>query len=305
MYPQTRISYWAQFGILLGLFGAATLVASLVVIVIASSLWHIPLMQIPDAVTNPRYADMGRMAQGVAALVGMGLPALVFARILNRFPLQHLHFSSRVNWKQLVLVVVLIFFSLYVSGALAELNEHIPLSPQLTAKFKKLENDYTQQVMVLGNMHNLRDYFFTLLIIAFIPALVEEMLFRGCLQQLLIGLTKHAFTGILIASIIFSAIHLSYYGFLARLFLGMLLGYIYYYGKNIWLNVLAHFLNNALVVTQMYVLSRQGKLTADSINDSYPLYWGLIGLLAVLAAFYYFRKESNKLWKQPENAEEA
>ncbi|RFM30399.1 CPBP family intramembrane metalloprotease [Deminuibacter soli] len=295
MYQPPRISYWAQLGILLGLFGGCTIIGSVVIFGIAALGWHIPLADIPRAITQPENADLVRLAQGTGALVSMGLPALFFARIVNRFPLRELRFSSRINIKQLIMVVLLVFFALYVSGALAELNERIPIGDKLARRFKQMEKEYDDQVMVLGHMQNLRDYIYTLFIIAFIPAMVEEMYFRGCMQQLMTGWTKSAFTAILITSIVFSAVHISYYGFLPRMFLGFMLGYIFYYSGNIWLNILAHFLNNALVVTQMYILSRQGKLSADAINESYPLYWGLVGIVAIIAVFMYFRKESQKL----------
>ncbi|WP_158559136.1 CPBP family intramembrane glutamic endopeptidase [Deminuibacter soli] len=280
---------------MLGLFGGCTIIGSVVIFGIAALGWHIPLADIPRAITQPENADLVRLAQGTGALVSMGLPALFFARIVNRFPLRELRFSSRINIKQLIMVVLLVFFALYVSGALAELNERIPIGDKLARRFKQMEKEYDDQVMVLGHMQNLRDYIYTLFIIAFIPAMVEEMYFRGCMQQLMTGWTKSAFTAILITSIVFSAVHISYYGFLPRMFLGFMLGYIFYYSGNIWLNILAHFLNNALVVTQMYILSRQGKLSADAINESYPLYWGLVGIVAIIAVFMYFRKESQKL----------
>lgn len=304
MYYDLRKSYWRQFGILLGLASGCLLIASMAALMVAVVFWHIPLQKVPEAITSGGDVNLGRMVQGLSALLGMGLPALVFSRILSRRPLQQLQFSSRANVTQLLLIIGLLFFSLYVSGALAELNERIPLSQHLTTRFKQLEEEYNKEIMTLGKMLNLADYLYTLVIIAFIPALVEEMLFRGCLQQIMVGWCRNAFIGILVTSIIFSAIHISWYGFFPRAFLGMLLGYIYYYGKNIWLNILAHFLNNALVVTQMFLLSKKGKLTADALNDSYPMYWGLLGIVFIGALFYYFRKESLRLRAlHPEPAE--
>ena len=76
----------------------------------------------------------------------------------------------------------------------------------------------------------------------------------------------------------------------------MVLGYIFYYGKNIWLNILAHFLNNAVVVTSIYILSRQGKLTAESMKDeTYPMYVGVLAITAILALFVFFKRECKNM----------
>jgi membrane protease YdiL (CAAX protease family) len=297
MYPGQRISYLTQFGILLGLFGAATIFASLLGAGLAAAMLHTSFTELPVALMNTQNADVLRVVQGVGAGLGMGLPALVFARIVNRHPLQQLQFSRIISGKEVLLVLLLVYAALFVSGSLAELNEKIPLPKSLAAKFKQLEDAYNEQVVIIGTMRNRLDFLFTLLILALLPATVEEMFFRGCLQQVMTGWTKHVFTGILITSIIFSAIHFSYYGFLPRLFLGMLLGYIFYYGRNIWLNILAHFLNNALVVVQMYRLSRSGKLNADAISESFPVYWGVLGMLVVLVLFYFLKQESIRLHK--------
>jgi membrane protease YdiL (CAAX protease family) len=106
---------------------------------------------------------------------------------------------------------------------------------------------------------------------------------------------RNAFAGIFITSIIFSAIHFSYYGFLPRLFLGLMLGYIFYFSKNIWLNITAHFLNNAYPLTAMYALSRQGRSSEDVLQETYPLYYGVIGAVILIFLFMAFKKESQRV----------
>ena len=122
----------------------------------------------------------------------------------------------------------------------------------------------------------------------------EEMLFRGCLQPVMINISKNVIAGIIITSILFSALHVSFYGFLSRFALGMILGLIYFYSKNIWLSVTFHFLNNAFGVTQLYSLSRKGLLTAvtASADDTLPLYYGVIALVIIYFAFKVFKRES-------------
>jgi membrane protease YdiL (CAAX protease family) len=109
----------------------------------------------------------------------------------------------------------------------------------------------------------------------------------------MIKLTKNTFAGILITSILFSAIHLSYYGFLPRLALGLIIGYVFYFSKNLWLSSLTHFLYNFYGISEVYALSRKGLITPDDLKDgSFPLFYGLIAAMAIYVIFIFFKKES-------------
>ena len=105
------------------------------------------------------------------------------------------------------------------------------------------------------------------------PAIFEETFFRGGMQNLLQQWTRKPILAIIITSLIFSAIHFSYYGFIPRVALGVILGLIYYYSGSIWLSIAGHFFNNALVVTQIYIYARQGKPIEDAMNESSPFGW--------------------------------
>ncbi|HUC81788.1 MAG TPA: CPBP family intramembrane glutamic endopeptidase, partial [Flavisolibacter sp.] len=80
----------------------------------------------------------------------------------------------------------------------------------------------------------------------------EELFFRGILQRLLIKSTRNAWVGILLTAIIFSGFHMQFYGFLPRLFLGALLGAIYWYSGSLWVAILVHFLYDAVGVTLIH-----------------------------------------------------
>ena len=288
-----RFSPWAQFAILLCLTGAGLVIGSLVSIFIALSYLHIPALQLQDALSKTENANLSRAIQFISTFFAMALPAIIFSRILNRKPFRYIGFNKAISGKQVFILIVIVIIALTLGAALSELNEMIPLSKSLALSFKKMEEEYNKQVFALANMKTVQDYIVSLIIIALLPAIFEEMLFRGCLQPVMINITKNAFAGILITSILFSALHASFYGFLSRLALGIILGYIFYYSKNLWLPVIFHFLNNALGVTQLYALSKKGLLNFNAMSeDTLPLYYGLIALAALYFAFRIFKKES-------------
>jgi uncharacterized protein len=297
MYSKPAISYISQFLILMGLLVAAFVLGSIVTLVLLQAMvgnvFNSELMQ--KELLNPANSDAVKIVQLVSSLVMFLLPAVVFARIVNRDPMKHLGVKTKFSWMQAGLVIIIVFLGFTLSGALGELTTQIPIPKNWEVFFKKIEKTFTDQVMVIANMKSPADYFFTLVVIAVAPAIFEEILFRGALQQLMVKWTRSAWVGIIITSVIFSAIHFSYYGFLSRLALGMVLGFIFHYSKSLWLPILAHFLNNGAAVTMMYLMSRQGKVNTDALDEKFPVWWGVFALAGIIALLIAYRNESKRL----------
>jgi membrane protease YdiL (CAAX protease family) len=292
MNQKPPINYPSQFALLIGLMGLFLIITALIVPFVGSFLMHVPSSQVLKKINLPENTDASRILNTLAAVFSFLLPALILAKLLSNRPFAQLGFSSSITAKQVFLLVVITFASMVLSGALGELNEIIPIPAKWFAKAKAMEDDYKATMMVMANMKNSVDYLLALLVLAAAPALVEEVLFRGGFQQVLIGWTKSKWSGIILTSVIFSAIHFSYFGFLPRLALGIVLGLVFFYSKNIWLNILLHFLNNAFVVTQLYSVSRQGKPIQKTMDESMPLWWGAIALVVLWILFRTFKKES-------------
>ena len=295
MIQRPSVNYASQFAILIGLMGVCIIAGGLVVSLIGSQLLKVSLFQVGILLSKPEHVNLSRLLNTLASLLGFFLPALFLARFISKYPFQQLGFNSSLNIKQLLLVILITFASMVLSGALGDLNEHIPLPASWLTKAKALEETYKSAMMAMANMKTPTDFLLSLLVLAAAPALFEEVLFRGGFQQIFIGWTKSKWTGIIITSIFFSAIHFSYFGFLPRLALGVVLGLIFYYSKNIWLNIFLHFLNNAFVVTQLYILSRQGKSVEKTMDESMPFWWGLVAIVLLLIFLKPFIAECRKV----------
>ncbi len=288
-----KFSAGSQLAILMILFGFMYLGSGIFLLPLTSAWLHIPLKDVLEALQKPENVNAIRFFQFASTFIAMALPAFIFARIMNNKPFKYTGFNSAISGKQVFLIIAIMFMALFVSEALSKVNEMIPLSSGLEKYFRSLEDEYNKEVLAVANMKTLQDYLLSLFIIAFLPAIFEEMLFRGTLQPIMINLTRNAFMGILLTSIFFSAIHLSYYGFLPRIALGLIIGYVFYYSKNLWLSSLTHFLYNAYGVTQMYMLSKQGMLTSEAMNDDgVSVYYGLIAAVALYGIFIFFKRES-------------
>jgi hypothetical protein len=294
MIQEQRLNPISQLALLF-VFCIAGFVATGLLGLLVGNVMHVDSAKLADELMKPENVNWNRLLQVLGSFMIMAMPAFLVATFNGGNPVYKIGFNEAISGKQVLIVVFMVVAGFMVSGALGQLNEMIPLPRSTEIYFKRLEDDYNKEVLSITSMKSNFDYIISLIVLALIPAIFEEMLFRGCLQKIMISLSRNVFVGILITSIIFSAIHFSYYGFLPRLFLGLMLGYIFYYSKNIWLNIIAHFLNNAYPLTAMYTLSRQGKSSQDVLQETYPLYYGVIGAIILVLLFLAFKKESEKV----------
>jgi len=294
-YVEKSFTHWGQFGLLIAFLGAGIIVGSIVSIIIVKIMSpHIHLLELEKEILDPANANAMKVMQLVSTIFMFLIPALMLGWIVHKKPLPYLGFNLKFTWEQIVLVVFIAVMALLAGSLLGDLNEKIPISKHLQDYFKNKENEYSEQIMAIAQIRNFSEFLIALFVIALMPAIVEETFFRGAMQQLFISWFRNPWVGIVVTGVIFSAIHFSYYGFLTRAMLGIVLGLLFYYSKSIWLNILAHFLNNAAAVSQLYYYSMKGKLTKDSLNDHYPYWLGLSGVVILFFLLVIFKKRSEE-----------
>jgi membrane protease YdiL (CAAX protease family) len=295
MNQKSSISYALQFAILLALLGIFLVISALFFSVIGPIILKVPLKEAMSATTKPENVGPTRLLNTLMSVLIFVCPAVLFARIISRKPLQQLGFNNKLNTRQLLTVIGITLAAIVLGGALGEINERIPLPHSWYLMAKASEEKYKAATMAMAVMHSLPDYFLSLLVLAGFPALCEEMIFRGALQPILIGWTKRKWAGIIITAVLFSLFHMSYFGFLTRAALGVVLGVLFYESRNIWLSVFLHFLNNAFVVTQLYIAGGKGKNIDKTLDESMPIWWGPVALVILLVFFQYFTRQTKKV----------
>jgi membrane protease YdiL (CAAX protease family) len=288
------ISFKAGFFMLIAFTVAGVFIASLISIPVWQVMTGIDITKMEKAMSDPANADAVKVIQCITAVIGFLLPSIVTAWMLNRKPMKLMGFSYNINWKQAGIVCAIMFAALFVSGFFAYINDHLPISESLRATFDRLEREYNKQVEAILSFKNTGDYLIALFIMAFLPAVCEEALFRGGLQNYLTRWSRNPWLSIIIVSILFSAAHFSFYGFLSRVFLGIMLGLIYQYSGRLWLSILAHFFNNAFAITVIYVIKQQGKPLKEAIAETNSTWVGIFALPIVIALLIFFKKIANK-----------
>ena len=150
-----------------------------------------------------------------------------------------------------VLLSILLLLTAYpVAQAVYWLNKQIPL-PQWLSRPEEGQQGIIEAIL---QMDNSGEFVLAFVTVALIPAVGEELLFRGVVQQQLLRWQRKPQLAIWLTALFFSAVHMQFEGFFARLLLGAVLGYLYYWRGNLWLPILGHLCFNGLQVVAKYLL---------------------------------------------------
>jgi uncharacterized protein len=144
---------------------------------------------------------------------------------------------------------------------------------------------------------------FNIFMIAVLPALGEELMFRGVIQRIFANWTRNHHWGIWITAFLFSAMHMQFYGFLPRLALGAMFGYLLVWTGTMWVPILAHFVNNLMGVLG-YFLIEKGVISNDieewgTGTEQIPLV--AFSFLAVGALLFLIYRSEQAKTKMPVN----
>ncbi len=223
------------------------------------------------------------------------LPPILYAMLVKEKPFKSLGFSkSTILW--LILGVAMMYTILPLNSIFTEWNANIKF-PESLASFEKLMQDLqeraTEVMEKFVNVDTLGGLIINLFMIAGLAALGEELLFRSVIQTSLIKICKNAHIGIFIASAIFSLFHMEFYGLLPRLVLGLLMGYMYYYSRSIWIPMAMHFANNGTIVF-LYYLNNIGAINIDVESFGETNVGILMLSIVAMVALFWFTVKLNK-----------
>ena len=270
--------------IFLGLLLVGTVVASVVATFLSGVLFDGVVALVPggDMPTDDASWWQLHFQNLCSQALGFGGAVWLAIRLWDRSALQGLPGRSVGRNTSVLLLAIL---ATVASGPLLmasyELNGLlIPEGGLLERLFKPLEEIIEAMTAFLASGKGVKRVVI-LLSVAGLPAIFEELSFRGVLQPLLIRATGSAFWGIALTAIVFSAIHFQFYGFLPRVLLGALFGWLAHRTGSLIPGMAAHFANNALAAVTLWVT---GSMT-DDILDLTPLV--VIGGTAAMAACIY------------------
>jgi len=155
------------------------------------------------------------------------------------------------------------------------------------------EDEAMKMTILLLNIRNIGDFLINLVIIGLLPAIGEELLFRGAVQRSFYKMYDNPHIAIWLSAFIFSAIHLQFFGFFPRMFLGAAFGYIYLWTGSIWYAMFAHFLNNGYAVCQAWYFQLH-HIPLDKADNSsnFPWYGYVISLILSIFLLKYLKDKT-------------
>mgnify|MGYP003635631750 CR=1 FL=1 len=297
---KNSMSTTSPFGklVLLGvlmLLGMAFSVALLFALNMA--LWDLPIGQISvsDMQSNPDSLLAAKLLQ-MASQIGLFiLPAFGFAYFISPNIQAELSFKPGLNIKNAVIVVAITLLAIPFINLLAQWNSewHLPEflgNVEVWMREKQATNDRLMEVILV--MDTVPDIVINIVMMAFLPAIGEELIFRGIIQKQLVKWLNSPHWAIFLTSVFFSAFHMQFLGFFSRLILGMIFGYLFHYSKNIRVPILAHFTNNFLALLLAFYF---GVETAEpAFENPYSLVIVAPTLMAFAAAVYLLMRNKEK-----------
>jgi uncharacterized protein len=221
------------------------------------------------------------------------IPSMVVAWLFHESWVSYLYLDKRPVWPAVLLVTAMIFivnpFINFTGAINAEMHFPEWLSG-LENWMRNAEDTAEKLTRSFLEVETAGGLMFNLFMIAVLPALGEELLFRGIIQRLFGRMTRSHHWGIWLSAALFSALHMQFYGFIPRILLGGMFGYLLVWSGTLWLPVLAHFVNNASAVTFLYLIDK-GKVSPrieefgagmeEWYIAAFSLALGLITLLAI------------------------
>ncbi|MEZ5103576.1 MAG: CPBP family intramembrane glutamic endopeptidase [Draconibacterium sp.] len=287
------------------MFSIFVVLVSFLALLVLSLLIAIPLfginsmLSIPslDQLNNPESMKILKYFQVVQAIGVFIIPPFILGFLFYGNSIQYLYLNKPFNFTSLFLVVVIMFFASPFINFVGELNSNMHLPEWLSGIenwMKESEDKAAELTEAFLKVDTIYGLFFNVFMIAILPAIGEELLFRGVIQRIFTKMTKSNHWGIWISAILFSALHMQFYGFLPRMLLGVLFGYLLVWSGSMWLPIAAHFLNNGIAVVAMFMIDK-GMLSPEVENfgsetDTY--YIAVISLIFVGILVWMLKKQN-------------
>ena len=263
-------------------------------------------------ILSPPYDDPSAktplfIIQGFATGIGLILAPLLFFKIWENKSFNELVKRPVPVGFSILMVFLIVFNFMGVNAFFIEWNQAIDF-PDFLQGFetwaKESEERAAEATKFLTSFDHFGHFMLAFLVIAIIPAIGEELVFRGLLQNYFHRGFGNIHVAIWMAAILFSVIHVQFYGFVPRMLLGALFGYLYYWSANLWIPIIAHFFNNGFTLLMVYLY--QNKMTSFDIEttDSTPWYTILLFAIITFLLLRYFYSYFKNYYLRHDQVEE-
>jgi len=288
--PFPDISRGARLILLIGLMILGAIVSVGIAYLIFIMYQGTGSLNAPDVMANIQFVRIMQILNQIGIFI---IPPIVFAILTEIKPAQSLGFNKIQYYHLLISLMIIITMSPIV-GQLMVWNESMSLPDYFSTLENWMRNKESTANEMVEWMLSYTDplsFSINIFMIVFLPALGEELLFRAVLIRYLKSVFKNIHVAVWISAIIFSAFHFQFFGFLPRMFLGLVFGYLFVWSGSIWLPILAHFINNGAVVVISWLNAKNmiSQSAAEFGSVDSPLLLITSTILTALFAFWFYQ----------------
>ena len=282
-----------------GIFKDSGVLAKLLQLIAVFVFVMIATLLVTVLVTTGDMNDMSnvKVMQLIQSFGLFVIPPFVMAFLWSNNAFEFLRLKSTLRWTTVLYVVAFMLVAIPFINMLSWLNQQIILPEALSEIEKMMQSSEVQIAEITEKMLNvstLGALLFNVFLVAVVPALGEELFFRGTIQRLLSD-WKGALFAIWITAFVFSAIHMQFYGFLPRMLLGAFLGYLLLWSGSLWLPIIAHFVNNSVAVVFYYLKFNGVKvIDVETIGTDDTLWLGIVSGIVCVFLGFLIRKNTRK-----------
>jgi len=282
-----------------GVFEHTGVLGKLFILLSITLLFTLIVTPVISILTSSNPSDMGmlKLSQLLLSVVVIILPPIVLAYFISENPQQFLFLDKKkINWLDLFYVFIFMIIIIPFINLLGDLNHQLVLPKMFSgieSWMKTSEEQATALTEKFLNVTTLQDLLFNILLISVIPAIGEELYFRGALQGVIRD-WKGIKISIWITAIVFSTIHFQFYGFVPRMLMGAFFGYLLFWSENMWLPIVAHFTNNVIAIIFYYLKFNGSKIPdIDTIGVGNTLWIGLASGALGIFGIYRLKRRFN------------
>lgn len=167
-----------------------------------------------------------------------------------------------------------------------------PAGSALRELLEEAESRSKELYEVILRMEGPGDALLVIVLAALLPAVGEELAFRGVLQNLMVRSTRNVHAGIWIAAALFSFYHMQFFGFVPRLLLGALFGYMMVWSGSVWVAMAAHFTNNLLTVVLYYLIYNKKIMTEEAVEQTGNSVGLVMGSVALVGGIIWLMRKN-------------
>lgn len=157
-----------------------------------------------------------------------------------------------------------------------------------------------QVIDAINTSITMDSFWLNLLTVAVLPAVCEEMLFRGFILSSLEGKSKKSKVfAVVMTGILFGIMHLNFIRIIPISILGIAMTYCVIKSDSILVGMLIHFINNGLSVAVLHLVKQNPAIISSSVEMSMPSISSVFITLVFAAIFIFmgvlcYRKSSKK-----------